>query len=596
MTKGKKNNLAIWKINLNHAALLELSTEQAITKIITAHNSKEGLDENEKVEKIVLKQDVIEGKNVQIFNKQRRSNGWKDFIGDAIDPDKQDNNRNIFFNINNDFLCFIYDENDIFLITAGAGYHAIQDFIDENFPLEVAKKIFVGEFNYAETRGLTGSTYSKAENFRRSYAFSRQEAFGKIWKKLSGRIDPQVIEKTSELKLVIDPSKKNNAEMKSSFTFRKSVSFEEVVKLINAIQSLPDTSEEKHEKFKFLETLREVKRPENREKIKTKLLEKAYNILKNDQFEESRDFDFCHPSEPFAFFAGCNYMVDEEILEIEDYPRAEDVLRFIKEKKLTSLDNFDEFKKSFEALKFSFKKEEEDEFEISVSITKYFHGEIEIDGKTFFIVDAKYYEPFAIFLDTLLEDFIVEVFGKDPILIEDIPFLTWEKNADGKHMEGEFNILQAKQEDFYFGDKLFIGTEKGQIELFDLLHVKDEKTYIIQVKGRFGACIRDACSQIEIAAEVIEQDIKNDRSILKKYHALWKTKDGNDLTEDQFLDLFLKNERIYVLACSTSCGFTKEIFEKKKSSSHIAQFEVLGLSHLFKGKGYQFKIHHIKRN
>ena len=596
MAKDKKNNLAIWKINRKHVLLNDLSPEEALNKIVSAYNSKEGLQEYGKFEKVILKKDEIESKKIQIFNKQRKSTGWKNFIGEITDPDRQNGDKNIFFNINNDFLCFVCDKVDIFLITAGAGYHAIQDFIDDDFPLELAKKIFIGEFNHAETRGLTGATYSKSENYRRSYSFSRQEAFGKIWKKLSGRIDPKVIKNIPELKLVIDPTKKVNAEMKSSFTFKKSVSFEEVVKLINAIQSLPEASKEKIEKFKFLETLREIKRAKDKEKVKTRLLEKIYNILKDDKPEESKDFDFCHPSETFAFFAGCNYMVKDELIGIEDYPRAEDILRFIKEKNLTNLDSFGDFKKSFGALQFSFKKENEDEFEISTPLIRCLHGEISIDNTTYFIIDAKYYKPFQTFLDTLLEDFLAEIFGNNSLLIEEIPFLTWKKNSEGKHMEGEFNLTQAEQDNFYYGDKIFIGTEKGQIELFDSLYINNGKTYIIQIKGRFGASTRDACSQIEIAAEIIEQDIKNRGTMLKRYYELWKTKDGNDLTEAQFFDLFLKNQRIYILACSTASGFTKEVFKNKKLSSHIAQFEVLGLANLFRGKGYPFNIHHISRD
>ncbi|MCK4592033.1 TIGR04141 family sporadically distributed protein [Candidatus Parcubacteria bacterium] len=604
--KNKQNNLAIWKIDKKVFGDGNLSCKNIIEEIKknyflkeTDKKQKDREYETRNIDIVPLIKNEFNNKKLLVLHRKRFSYGWKYFLGDKINTDiANDKNKNIFTNTNNDFVCFIYDENDIFAITSGAGYFIIQDYIDDSFPLDIAKKIFLGKFKYKETRDLTSVTYTKAENYRRTYSFSKSETFGQIWKKLMGEIDKDVIKSVPELSLIFDinSQKAINAEMKSSFTFRKSVTFEEIIQLINAIQKLPPQTKKSLIKLSFLDSLKEESKKDKKDKLQKALLKKIFTILRDDKYNEAGDFDFCHPVKVFDFFAGQKYSVNNIELPYTDYPSAEDVLKFIKEKNIVNLTDFDEFSKCFQKLTFSFSKTDND-FKIEKNLTQYFHGEVEHNNTTYFLVDGKWYKPMGTFLDSLSNMFIDEIFGADGVFDNSVPFMEWNKNTKGKYIENKFNKEQSKvSKNFYLGDKIFILTGNGEIELFDLLYVQDKKLFIIQVKNGFGASVRDACSQIQIAADIIEDDIKNGgKERLKEYYKKWSVEEDNNLSEKQFLRLF-DREREYVLAFATKHDFSKKTFESNKLKSSIAKFELIGLANEFRAKQHRaLSVQHITK-
>ena len=189
--KDKKSNIAIWKVDTNIDNFSGKNTGEILELIKTSYTKR-------KLEVLELKSDSHEGKKVKVFHTERFSDGWSQFLGillpDSLTDEKK---QKIFHGINKDLVLFVYDDKDIFAITSGAGYFIIQNYIDERFPFEVAKRMLTGEFKSAEIRDLTGLVYSQSRNFRRNYNFSRREAFGKVWKKLTGKVDSSVL-KNSE--------------------------------------------------------------------------------------------------------------------------------------------------------------------------------------------------------------------------------------------------------------------------------------------------------------------------------------------------------------------------------------------------------------
>jgi uncharacterized protein (TIGR04141 family) len=253
--------------------------------------------------------------------------------------------------------------------------------------------------------------------------------------------------------------------------------------------------------------------------------------------------------------------------------------------------DFTKFKESFLKLSLSFTGDDEDGLPVTDDLWKYFHGEVDSNDKKYFFIDGKWYEIVGDFLKRLGEDFAEEIFGEKTILTSDIPFIVWSAKD-----EREFNKAQAKEADFYIGDNIFLKqSEKGKVELFDLIYIKNGKTFLIQVKDGFSASIRDACSQIQMAAEIIENAIaSNNNTELESYYTEFK-KSNSSVSKGDFLN-FLKNERQYVLAFSTKDDFTKANFSSKKFQSEIAKFEILGLSHEFRANVRQFRIAHIKKS
>ncbi len=584
--KDKKSNIAIWKIDTTIDIFAGKATDEIIEAII--------LTSRKELKEVTLGITEYQDKKIKIFQKERYSEGWANFL-DKLLSDKitQEKKSELFDNRNKDLVLFIYDEGDIYAITSGGGYHIIDGFINERFPFEVAKRMLTGDFKSAEMRDLTGTVYSQSRNFRRSYNFSRRESFGKVWKKLTGNIDTSILENSEYPAdfIQVGKRKKFNADIKSSFTFRKLITIDQVIGVVKEIQSLllQDPTDSQNETFRFLDTLKEVVSKKQKDDLRNALFKDIYDFVKSTNQE--CDFDFCHPKEMTKFLYGINFKIHHGIEWQDESPSATEVLIKLREADNAVIDktSFETFKDRFSKMPMTF-EEDENGITISDSLWKYFHGEIRVGNKTYFFIDGHWYEIVGEFLKRLSEDFEELAFGGKNIMTTEIPFIDWPFKK-----EGIYNKEQSKKNGFYFGDEVFLKqSEKGKVELFDLMYVKDKKTYIIQVKDGFSASIRDACSQIQISAEILEKNLStNNSEELNKYYEEFK-KTNSSVTKAKFLKI-LENERLYVLAFATKHEFTKENFINGKFQSQIARFEVLGLSHEFKANDNNFCIAHIKK-
>lgn len=585
--RNKKSNIAIWKIDTTINIFDGKTTAEVIDQIGQSYKKRD-------LEPLPLRSETYEGKKVKVLYTQRFSDGWEIFLGDLLPDNLTEKKRQeVFHSINKDLILFIYDDSDIFAITSGAGYFIIENFIDERFPFEIAKRMLAGGFKSADVRDLTGLVYSQSRNFRRDYNFSRREAFGKVWKKLTGKIDSSVLKGSQYINDFLgDKSKKVfNADIKSSFTFRKTVTLSQVVSVVKETQKLlrknPTTEQQKA--FSFLDTLKEITNKKTKELLNDALVKSIYDFITSTARES--DFDFCHPKEVSRFLHGTNYEIKNGISWLEA-PSASDVLLKLRESNdgVIDISNFDTFKEFFLKLQMSFQEDDDAAFNISGDLLKYFHGEIDLEQQKFFFIDGRWYQVVGDFLKRLAEDFQEEVFGEKPILTSDVPFISWNVQD-----ESEFNKVQAKENNFYFGDRIFLKqSEKGKIELFDLLYVNNGKVFIIQVKDGFGASIRDACSQIQMAAEIIENAFNSKNfSELNSYYKQFK-KENTSISEPAFLKI-LEKERYYVLAISHKENFTRQKFIDKEFQSEIAKFEILGVSHEFRANLVSFNMAHIKK-
>lgn len=597
---SKKSNISIWKIKEDHRSLVNLTNKQRIERIIRIYNKEEtekAENNSREANKLVkVSNDTKAGYfDVLIYKKKRMSFGISLLLEDYLNQEHRP-----FTNNSNDLICFFYTEDIIFGLASGGGFSILMPYSDDEFPFHVAKKIFSGDFSQQEARKITGITYSEMSQYRgKGHRFSRRESFGKIWKKLIGKIRPNILDDFPDLAEIIDVNRKNNAEIKSSIVFKKTLTEETLINVLNALRKigLEALTEEEKIKFSFLDTVRLISDKTKQEGLFNKLIDDLRQICESEEWDKAENFDFCHPSEPFMFFSGEDFKIGDLVVSEAEEPTAKEILQFIKEKDVLDVSNFDNFKRDIEIKDLEF-KDRSTERPLSAALIKYFHGEIQLGNKTYFLVDGKWYEVHENFLENLKRDFVQEIFDdNDKIYIQSIPLIGWTKNTNSKgqrvYLEDFFNTEQAKQNDFYLGDKIFLKVERGEIELFDLLYVTDEYLYIIQAKNGFGGSVRDACSQIQMSAETIERDLISGKSALKEFYEKWKDFDGNDLSEEEFLNLFEK-KRKYVLACSVS-DFSREVFENNDLYSHIAKFETLELSHYFSGNKWEFNIQNINK-
>ncbi|OKJ97879.1 hypothetical protein AMK34_13080 [Amycolatopsis sp. CB00013] len=538
---------------------------------------------------VPLKQ-TIEGFQVDLYMRSNHSEGLLPFVREyLLNPDGDDRR----FHVRGVDAClFIATKSSLYAVTSGGGFRVIADAVDYSFPFDSAKKLISNSFTATDVRDMIGSRTSRSETYRRAYSIDKSEAVDTVWKKLVGRLDAGQLPEGSPLIGLIDPDKPPALEIKSSFVLRQKLDLVEITKLITALEALPEPDEERLRQLSFLDNLYPVRNDKGLEGDLTRAF--VENIRKSLANGEVPDIDVLDPYDIVAFNAGSDFRLSRANLG-QSAPDFVDLVPQITRKLKDSLDDTSVFVEKFLTLSLSYRIDPDDRSKkIYRKLVDFLHGQVDLDGQTFFRIDKVWYRSLGDFLENLKNDFIEEVFNaEEPILLDsELSFLPWASGS-----ESEFNSLQADEDDFYFGDEIFANANRGDIELFDLLKVDKEskRLYIIQTKSGFGNSMRDACSQILVASDVIEADLRDERKLLTRYYSeKWRKDDHNKkVTLRSFLSWF-SYTRTYVVLCSTKQQFIPEDFEKRRLYSHIARREILATKNEMKRNQRQFRLAHTK--
>lgn len=583
---GKRSNNAIWKL-----ALVDGEAPKArLDAVISAYNDEvtgEGSTKQPLIN-VPLKQPDL-GIALDLYVRPSFSTGLLPFLEEYL-AQPADKSR---FNIKGVDAClFIATESSIYVVTSGGGHHVIADFVDYSFPFDMAKKLISNNFSAADVRDMTGSKTSRAETYRRTYSIDKSEAMDTIWKKLVGRLDAERLPEESPLRGFIKAEKPPAVEIKSAFVLRQKLSLSDVCKLVKALEALPEPTSEHLKELSFLDNLYPIK---NDKDLTSALCEAFIERVRLALLaDEIPDIDVLDPYDIIAFKAASTFKLGRAAVG-DVAPDIDELQPALKNMLSTVLANQKDFYDRFANLTLSYKVDPDDSSKVvRRKLLEFLHGQVEYEGRTYFRIDKVWYRGFGDFLENLKRDFITEVFNHDrPVLLgSDVTFLPW---AGGS--ERDFNIAQAGERNFYFGDEIFARVDRGKVELFDLLKVDSEakKLYIIHVKKDFAAKMRDACSQITVSADVISRDREDGKRVLASYYRdEWSRNELNSgVTEDVFLSWF-DYELIYVVLCSTSKDFVADDFEANRLSSHIARREILATKNEMKRNGRNFRLAHTK--
>lgn len=583
----KRANNGVWRIGLDE----NQSPDMRRTSIISRYQKRSKADpDHAPLVEIQLEQ-RFENVALNLYIRTRTGSGFHPFIADYL---VNDGDRQRFFFKAVDICLFIATTSSLYAVTTGSGYHIIEDEVDYSFPFDVARRLVANNFKAAETRQFTGATTSRIETYRRGQSIASSESFGKVWKRLAGRLNSDLLPKESYLRRLIDPSRPPVVEVKSSFVLRKSLNLRQLVGLVQEIETLPEASEEQRKELSFLDNLYQVKSKSLITELKSEFVERLRRAV---QSREEFDLDVCDPDDVTRYYAGSDFKLSYWPLE-GDPPDADDLFKVLQAKYPEELKDSEKFLKKIDSATLRYSADADDETQVvSKDLYKFMHGQVEHEGQVYFLLDKSWYRVQGDFLANLKRDFIHEVFESvDPIYMETgATFLTWDV-AD----EDAFNTRQAKEDGFYYGDKIFASSNRGKVELFDLLRVDEAKQtlYVIHVKDGFDAKMRDACSQISISAEVIRQDLSTDMSILKAYYSDWKSHELNaskDVDEDQFLKWFKLSSIVYVVLASTASKFLADSFRRDIFKSHIARREIIATRNDLASHRDVFRLAHTKR-
>jgi uncharacterized protein (TIGR04141 family) len=415
------------------------------------------------------------------------------------------------------------------------------------------------------------------------------ETFGAIWKDITATLKEE-IRLDRDFKDLFEGKRDLNCEAKSSFKIRRRVSFEEGLALMDKLERLVSralTSEEKGV-LDLFETFQIVRSKPRKDAIKKVVLAQALSYI--DGVSTTFDFDVCNRDYE-RYFEAEKYIVrfTNHAHTFLDNPTALQILDWLQTlgpERPTSVEALSE-------VHITASSSVGDDNETKGTLYEHLHGEVVTDDEErYFLIDKNLYLAKQDFLTRMAEDFSNRITNGDLLLeIPDPnPFTEW-----GPIHEGAYNESYLDIENFLVADRI---TQKG-IELFDILYFgKDDYLYIVQVKNGFDSSVRDACSQIRNAADVIENSLKdataqkirefyrqlNSHNI--SYHARLRAKLAT-MTEDEFVNLFQdRSQRIYVL-------LFKHGDDVRSSASNIAKFEVLSTADYMRIHKADFKIHNI---
>ncbi|WP_232241438.1 DUF6119 family protein [Kutzneria sp. 744] len=581
----KRSNTALWRLTLPSGVAPDVRRDEVI-RIYNALN-KQDSSSFPTLRKVSLRQ-AFKETHIDLYMRKRIPSGFIQFIQGYATEDLK---ARWFHTSTLDACLFITFESALFAVTGGLGYHIIEDFIDDDFPFETGKKIIANEFSETMTRELAGSTTSRTETYRRSRSVDKSETFGTVWKKLVARVNIADLDKKNYITTLIDPNKPPAVEIKSSFVLRKSLDLQQLVLLARDLDELEPLSTERAEELSFLDNLRALRDADLEDQLMRELVD---GMRKSIQGRGSVDLDLCDPVDISGYNSGANFKVSRWPLE-QNPPDVTDLLALIAEKYASTLTSRADFYNTIMPLSLTYRADPDDKSTlVRRKLHECLHGEVCHRGKTYFLLDRKWYRSQGDFLENLKRDFIAETFSPSkPILITNELNLTQWLDED----EESFNLRQGFKDGFYYGDRIFARSDRGKVELFDLLKVDhdNKKLYVIHAKDGFDAKMRDACSQIVMSAEVISRDLKNEKKVLRKYYREdWTKNEENrkrQISEESFLSWF-DYAIVYVVLAATKNRFTREDFEHGRLRSHIARREILVTKNDFKKLGFEFRLAH----
>jgi uncharacterized protein (TIGR04141 family) len=148
-------------------------------------------------------------------------------------------------------------------------------------------------------------------------------------------------------------------------------------------------------------------------------------------------------------------------------------------------------------------------FGADATLLDHLQGEMQLGGRTYFLLAGRWYEVDGTYIDLVTRDF--------SRLIEDVDLEAAEIGLRPWRLtetEGSYNATAATRGLAIVGDRILT----DNVELFDILISHEGRTYIVHVKRGFDVKVRDVRSQIINSASIIENELRlDDRSRLRRH-------------------------------------------------------------------------------
>ncbi|MEK6857945.1 MAG: DUF6119 family protein [Nanoarchaeota archaeon] len=595
MPDEEKDKIQIGIYRIDKSLFGDLTSEAISQTIIENYNRK--VSESEKFIEQGLSRTGFEGFSVKVFYSTKvRTPKWRPFLKDILSEDSD-----LVKGINKDasYIAFISDTQNLYAISGGQGNFTVQDFVDQNFGIEIISRLISKESKVIKSlqdRGVTGTVLGSTKFFRGDHKLSDEDQFGKIYKQIKAELNKKIL--LEEFGFTEDEIKRDAGCLaKSSFQINKGIDFDTLLRVLGKLTTI--LSRERQfslNKVIFLPN-RGQKNKEIIKKLETKLSEVLFNHC-NSGVEI--DFDFSHPdfdkyltAEKYTLYKGWN----SEVVSYDNLDNLVVLLADLKSRNLLRLGNQEEFVQSLSNLKIkSF--DGEGKLLTQGSVRDHIHGEIVCDEKTYFLIDDEWYEIQPDFIADLNKDCkeLVEQSQDDALLDE-----VFDINED----ENIFNAKFVGKEGYIVLDKI----TSENIEMCDILKYTDDAVYLIHVKKGFNNSVRDLSSQVLLSAKRILTDIKTGYSFIESIETTLRGRSGS--TNEYFRNVSSqtiptggikgifeskRHKQIYFCFAFVDVARASRLITNPESfESNIAKFSLIELQKEINKEGFGFSIVQIGR-
>ncbi|MCD9017520.1 DUF6119 family protein [Parachryseolinea silvisoli] len=516
---------------------------------------------------------------------------WKDFIGVVAKPGTDIVSRTK--NSNESYVILFQNNrsNKIYAITGGYGHTALQGITENDFGLEILSRIIKADdktIRSSREKNLTGGILGEIKFFRKDYNLNENENFGNFYQELQSALNPDHLKLFGFTQDDIDSDKLCIA--KNSFTIKKTISFDQLLVIIKRCEELLATVAPVVE-------INGVKKLSKPEQILIVDLERSVITSCYEEYCERQptcDVELCHRDfdkylDAAKYTITFKYKGPEEV-EIHDHPikKIAVVVKFIRSKFLRL--DLNEFIRVLGATIIT-SYDSDGNIMTTDKLENHYYTEIYHQQKSYFLHEKEWFEikpGFISKLNAQCGDFIAKYLYRGDI----------DKWTNATDIEDTFN-------EKHIGKAKTIVLHKctpENIEACDVLQWDDENVYLIHVKSGFDNSMRDLANQILISAKRINEDTKTGFVFLKLLFSSAKKYNGTDkyfldvkkqldnISEDQFLDIFATRKITLVLAVRDTAKKKRNLIDITSFESNIAKFSLSELIKNLRGMDVGFQV------
>ena len=443
-------------------------------------------------------------------------------------------------------VMFIWNNDRMYAITTGQGYRMVENYAVPKFGLIIAtayEQYF--KVTSLQSSEMSSIIHSSQTIYTTEVPFQSVDKLDTVFKEIGGRINNnQLVHNLLNLE---EEDKKNSMRLKAKdyAQFGSSLDFNGLLHLLQKLNEIDINVTS--DGFNTITQLTKKKNSKTINAINEAIIDSIYSALINGK---DISFELFHQDTDSFIFADRYeiYYGNEIYSEEEDY-NATVLLKNAFKKYLDGKNPDGNSFKSF-ILKSRISTYREDKNLTDGSILSHIFGEVEIAGKSYFVLDGKYYlqtETYVNRLNTFLERKLQIVNTTDEIKTN------WLITKNKKEYDEDwFNQTVSQEENYIQLHKVIPRPE--WIEFADLIKFSEGTLSIVHVKDGFDGEMRVLDRQVEMSIRMW-MDIKynNDDTFMRKlYKEAVKENNRTNISsyitsEDEFVEKIKNSKPRYVI-------------------------------------------------